>query len=161
MPRLTFVPVFALLLAVLGTAACDPEAPGATGSVTLAPGVDATAFQTLALRTFANESGPYDLSQPIPANAERDYVAAAGLTFPHHYSVGGGIGSSLIGDWQLVAWLSHRTPSELNQADGFDPGDALCSVAYHVRGCGAGTRGYCGVTAGVNCELAPLAQPGP
>jgi hypothetical protein len=125
--------------------------------MTLDPGVDASAFQTLVMRTFANTSGPYDTSKPIPADAYRDEALVAAITFPYRYEVGGGIGSSDIGDWQMVAWLSHRAPADLLRAAGADPGDPRCSVAYRVGSCGLGPDGFCGVTSGVDCVLASSA----
>lgn len=147
--------ILGVALVVVGTTGCDPEAPGAAGTITLDADVDATVYQALALRTFA---GPYDPSQPIPSTADREDEAVAAITFPHRYQVGGGIGSSNVGDWQLVAWLSHRTLVDLNAATGPDAGDPRCSLAYRVGGC-TGMGGYCGVTAGVDCVLVPSPVP--
>jgi hypothetical protein len=151
MLRLTFVPV--ALVAAMALTGCDPQAPGASGTMTLGPGVDATAFQTLSLRTFANASGTFDPSTPIPADAYWDTESTAAITFPYRYSVGGPVGTSAVGDWQMFAWLSHRTMVDLIRATGPDPGDPSCSVAYRVGGCGAGLSGYCGITGGVDCVL--------
>jgi hypothetical protein len=118
--------------------------------MTLGAGVDAKAFQALELRTFA---GPYDPSQPIPAGAYEDHESLAAITFPYKYVVGGGVGSSTVGSWQLVAWLSARTAPQASLLTGPDPGDASCSVAYTVGGCGPGQGGYCGVTPNVDCAL--------
>jgi hypothetical protein len=160
MPRSTSIPapLAAALFLVIAGAGCDPQAPGASGTMTLGAGVDVSGFPILVLRTFANASGPYDSSAPIPADAYRDYEATASITFPYHYTVGGGVGVSDVGDWQMVAWLSHRTRAELTQATNSDPGDPVCSVAYRVRGCN-GMGGYCGVTSGVDCVLAPPPSP--
>ena len=160
MVRLTRLPRALPLLALLSIAApfaagCDPEAPGASGTLTLGAAVDAASFQTLAIRTFANESGPWDPSMVIPADADKADEAVSAVKFPHPYRVGGEVGSSPVGDWQLVAWLSHRSEVDLRQAASLDPGDAFCTVAYHPTACSLGTRGYCGVVAGVNCQLAP------
>jgi hypothetical protein len=144
----------------IAAAGCDPEAPGASGTMSLGSGVDATTFQTLEIRTFADTSDLYDQSQPIPSDADRDTKPVAGITFPHRYLVGGGIGSSNVGTWRLVAWLSHRALADADQATNFDPGDAFCSVPYRVQGCGVGLDGYCGVTGAVDCILAPW-PPGP
>ena len=157
MPRLTFIPV--ALLAAIALTGCDPQAPGASGTMTLGPGVDATAFQTLSMRTFANASGTFDSSTPIPADAYWDTESIAAITFPYQYFVGGAVGTSAVGEWRMVAWLSHRTSADLVRATGPDPGDPLCSVAYHVGGCGVGLSGYCGVTGGVDCILASSPVP--
>jgi hypothetical protein len=148
--------LFALLsIAAVGGAGCDPEAPGASGEITLASGLDETVFTTLALRTFANASGPYDPSQPIPADADRGDRPLTAVTFPYHYDVGGGIGTSKFQSWQMVAWLSRRTLEQLRDAVRSDSGDPFCSVAYRAIPCGIGVGGYCGVASGVDCVLQP------
>jgi hypothetical protein len=158
----TKIVLFALLsIAAAGAAGCDPEAPGASGTITLAPGVDATAFVTLTLRTFANASGPYDPSQPIPLDADRDDRPLTAVTFPFRYDVGGGIGTSKFQSWQMVAWLSRHSLDDLRDAVRFDPGDPFCSVAYRASPCGLGTAGYCGVATGVDCVLQPSESASP
>jgi hypothetical protein len=146
--------VLVLALAVVASAAgCDPEGPGASGVISLGPAVDASAFQTLAMRVFANpSSAPFDPSTAIPHDEEARVETLADIAFPFRYKVGGSIGSSDVATWMFVAWLSHRDRSELVYRGGIEPGDVFCSVSFLVRRCES-VGGFCAVTPGVDCTL--------
>ena len=59
MPRLTSAAVALPIALFLSIAAggCDPDAPGASGTMTLGAGVNPASFQALAIRSFPNWSG--------------------------------------------------------------------------------------------------------
>jgi hypothetical protein len=143
------------LAAVASAAGCDPEGPGASGVISLGPDVDASAFQSLAMRVFANpSSASFDPSAAIPHDDDAHVESLADIAFPFRYKVGGSIGTSDVATWMFVAWLSHRDPPALVLGAGIDPGDVFCAVPFSVRRCdGAGVDGYCAVTPGVDCTL--------
>jgi len=155
LPRLRSVPGALPIALFLSIAAggCDPDAPGASGTISLGSGVDATAFQALAIRSFPNWLGAYDPSMQIEGDAYQENEAVAALEFPYQYRISGTVGTSRYADWEMVAWLSHRPPGDLIDWTGPEPGDARCSVAFRVAACGY-QGGYCGVTSGVDCVLA-------
>lgn len=157
MPRLTSVAAalpIALFLSMAGSG-CDPDAPGASGTITLGTGVDAASFQSLTVRSFPNWAGTFGPSSEIPSDAYQEDVAIAAIKFPYPYRVSGTVGTSGYANWEMVAWLSPLEPAVLADFPGPNPGDAFCAVAYRVAPCGF-QGGYCGVTNGVDCVLLPM-----
>jgi hypothetical protein len=143
-----------LALVAVG-AACDPPAPGAAGTISLDATIDATMFSTLAIRAFPNPSGSFDPTLPIPSGVAPVDEHLAGLVFPHHYRIGGGIGGTKVPDWRLVAWLSRRTEEAANHPEATD---VYCSVTFKI----ASESGYYGgVTEGVDCTIGDVVPPTP
>lgn len=147
-----------VILAAAGAAGCEPAAPGAAGTVDLGPGVDASAFQTLALRAFPRPPAAFDPSLPIPWGPwEKEPLAA--LTFPHPYRIGGGIGDVDSTEYLFVAWLSNRGDDTLKvDNSALDPGDVYCAVPFHID---AGRFDGDNVTTGVDCTLSEVVPASP
>ena len=143
-------------------AACDPSGPGAEGTISLGPDVDASAFQSLVLRAFANPSkAAFDPSLPIPLDAELDFLSLSENRFPLRYRVGGGIGTTEVETWMFVASLSPlaRAPAWQDNEPNLAPGDVFCAVPFRLQWCDF-AGGYCGQTR-VNCTLADVVPASP
>jgi len=149
--------LMALSAVTASVAACDPTGPGTEGTISLGPDVDASAFQTLVLRAFANpSSAPFDPFLPIPLDAELDYLSLSEIMFPFRYRLGGGIGTTDVETWMFVASLSPRAraPARNDNEPDLAPGDVFCAIPYREQWCDF-AGGYCGQTR-VNCTLADI-----
>jgi hypothetical protein len=138
---------FLTLVFLAVAAGCDPAGPGASGTINVGETIDVTAFSTLAVRAFPDPSGSFDPTLPIASGVEPVDERLAGLVFPHHYRIGGGIGGTQIADWRLVAWLSRAPEQGANRPDA---NDVYCSVRFEVR---RESGYYGGVTDGVDCTI--------
>ena len=114
--------------------------------------VDATGFETIALRAFPNPSGSFDPAAPIPAGALARSVPLTSVTFPFEYELGAGTGVNRETSWQFVAWLSHQ---DWREVDGLAPGDIYCALPFDGWRDDTGA-GPSELTAGVDCFLATV-----
>ena len=128
---------------------CDPEGPGADGTVSLASSVDPSGFATLQLRAYPDSAKDFDPAKiPSSTNAERG-IALSEVTFPYHYDVGEGIGTSDSSHWRMVAWLSHDPALPARPA----ADEPFCSAPFELKACSAGFGGYCTVSGEVDCTI--------
>ncbi len=134
--RTTLVLSLALTLAL---AACssdaddvegDPQAPGATGMIALAPGVSTTGYNLLAIRM-------------TPMGNDTERVADNLLPpFPVGYTIGGGLGVSHVASWTVRAWLGKSIDETGPAPDaphaeavidtGCTPDHYTCSIVHDV-----------------------------
>jgi len=150
-------PFVLLVLVTPGVAGCSYLGPGSSGVISLGPGLDASGYQTLALRAFDNRRGSYDPTGPVPAGYAINQPLAP-LTLPWPYRIGGAINEhSDYSDWMFVAWLSHRTAEDLESADVDmpDPGDLFCVVPFVLPEDGKGIASH------VDCVLAEVVPASP
>jgi hypothetical protein len=148
------VGIIAPLSAMLAIAAgCDQPGPGATGVIMLGPDVDASGFETLAVRVFPNPAAGFDPSRPIPTLTLALDRPVAGVSFPYPYALGAKTGETDVESWQLVAWLSRRTGDDVRD---IDPGDVYCALPFQVEDCGRSSSA-CELTHGLDCYLATVA----
>jgi hypothetical protein len=148
---------FALLLAVLGVTACNPEGPGASGEVSLGSGVEPAGFQFFNIvATPADAQSPFNPAAPsfpsasISAASEAPFPVQdplAGMTFPSPYKTGQSLGTSSQSNWEIFIWFS-KSAGEAAPTSGEPYG----VTAFTVSGCGL-AGGFCGVTAGVDVTL--------
>jgi len=148
--------LFSLFLLAGWVTACDPEGPGARGSISLGKNVDPASYTTLAVAIFPDGKADLDPSAAIDATLPNylteSLVPATGrpqpaMLFPYQYELGEPLGTTPDQDWRMVAWLSRTAaPTQIVT------GDVFCSARFHVRGCGL-AGGHCGVTTGVDCTL--------
>src|SRR5262249_36411116 len=95
----------AVWIVVVGTAGCDYVGAGASGMVGLGSEIDASSFQTLALRAFGDSSSAFRAGQPI-VDGDAEDLSLASFTFPYPYRIGGEINDGTkVADWIFVAWL--------------------------------------------------------
>lgn len=127
---------------------CDPEGPGASGLISLAPKLDAKTFSSLELRAYPDASSSFDAAK-VPADAPaRLSLITSEVTFPYQYDIGEGVGTSEQQRWRLVAWLSRGAGTPV----GPEPGDPFCTAAFELESCG--TFGdYCAVSHGIDCTI--------
>jgi hypothetical protein len=127
---------------------CDPEGPGASGLVSLAPNVDAKRFSSLELRAYPDASSSFDVAE-VPADAPaRLSLLTSEVAFPYRYDIGEGVGTSPQQRWRMVAWLSRAAGTPVGPA----PGDPFCTAAFELESCG--TFGdYCAVSGGIDCTI--------
>lgn len=140
------------LLLLLGSAValmgCDPEGPGASGVIRLAPKLDAKTFSTLELRAYPDTSSSFEAAQ-VPADAPaRLSLLTSEVTFPYQYDIGEPVGTSEQQHWRLVAWLSHDSSTPARPA----PGDPFCTAAFDLDSCG-NYGDYCAVSHGIDCTI--------
>ncbi len=163
--------ILVLMMAAVGTGCIpfgDPEGPGASGSISLGKGVDASAFKTLKIIAVVDTGVPFDPAHPVftapapdpssawPATSE-DLNA---VTFPHAYLSGDELGTTEVERWRFFAWLSAQDESIDTPEDGSAPvaepfprsGEPYGTVTFKVDGCGQ-YGGFCGATEGVNLTL--------
>lgn len=141
-------------LVVVLAGGCGGDGPGARGVITLGPGVDASAFQTLALRAFPNPSRAFDPAAPIPGSGVAQNASLlTSSDFPREYTLGAGTGTTNVAHWLFVAWLSHRDPSATTT---IESGDVYCTVPFESDDCGR-TSNFCALTSHVDCVLATVA----
>lgn len=136
------------LLCGAAALACDPAGPGAAGNLSLDSSVDASSFTTLEVRAYPDSSGKFD-PEKIQANGGLALdVALKDITFPYHYGVDQGVGTTDEQHWRMTAWLAAAAGSERPATS-----DPQCSVAFDIAECGAQFGGYCGTTNDVHCTL--------
>ena len=145
--RLMIVPL------VLISQACDPLAPGASGRLSLAPGIDLSSYATLVIRAYPSDSS-FHVS--MPPSGPRDPIdnpwliePLEGLTFPYDYYLGGGLGTTKSDGWRLVAWL---TPTSAEEAFGtwIGSSEPYGTRLFEIGDCGSYFGDYCGVTESVD-----------
>jgi len=131
--------------------ACDPEAPGATGTVDLGPGADTSGFSWLHVAAHADADGELQVSdlvlesgQPFEDIVSRR-VALSDVSFPWSYELGGGVGATEIESWRVTAWIG-ATEDEVPVS-----GDLWGSTPFEVAKCGR--MGFCGVRSGVDVVI--------
>ena len=150
-------PFVMLALVAPALAGCSFIGPGSSGVISVGSGLDASGFQALAMRAFANPSRTFDPSRTVPAGYSINQPLAA-LTLPYPYRIGGTLNeSSDFSDWMFVAWLSHRTAEELDlgEDDRPEPGDLFCAVPFRLP------DGSHGVAPNVNCVLEQVVAASP
>jgi hypothetical protein len=142
-------------------AGCDPEGPGASGKISLGPGIDPGAFVTLAIRIFPDRKPDFDpaslppsedLERALDKSLGRNSTAAgtsSPLEFPCDYSVGEALGTTPDADWRMVAWLSRQRAPVASIA----PGDIFCTTRFKIGDCGLFVGDHCRQTPEVNCTL--------
>lgn len=126
--------------------ACDPAGPGAAGNLSLDPSVDASSFTTLEVRAYADSSGKFD-PEKVGAGESLE-LALKDITFPYHYDVSQGVGTTEEQHWRMTAWLAVAAGSQRPAAS-----DPQCSVAFDIAECSGQFDGYCGTTNDVHCTL--------
>lgn len=134
-------------------AGCDPAGPGAAGTVSASATIDAPTWTTLVIGVFADPTGTFDPSKPLPADALTSIEELRSAPLPHRYEVGGGVGTTPTRDWRMVAWLTKRPGGPFTSVE---RGDAFCTTRFTIAGCGA-FGGYCGTTHGVDCTIDRIA----
>ncbi len=149
----------ALALGPLAMAGCDPQGPGASGTIHLGEGVKATDFTVLRLRAAPDTGAPFDPSAPSFPSADGDGSTwdpqsedLSVVTFPHDYTIDEGIGTTPHERWRLFAWLS-------TSSDGGAPasGEPYGTTAFTIDSCGVGFGDYCSVTEGVDLTINTIA----
>jgi hypothetical protein len=142
--------VLARLVAVTALlGGCDPEGPGAKGTISIDPSVDPSGFATLQIRAYPDSEKDFDPAKmPATSNAQQG-LALSQVTFPHFYDVGEGVGTSDSSHWRMVAWLSHDVQLPAKPA----AADPLCSAPFDLKACSAGFGGYCTVAGDVDCII--------
>ncbi len=145
-----------VLVAALGATGCDPGGPGASGEVSLGPGVEPAGFQTFNIIAAAEAQTPFDPAAPVfPTTLAYESDAApfpvqdplAGMTFPSHYQTGQNLGTASQSSWRIFIWLS-RSSAESSPSSGEPYG----TTPFTVPGCGV-AGGFCGVTTGVDVTI--------
>jgi hypothetical protein len=150
--RPPFLAILSIITAATAVAGCAGEGPGAKGTINLWRDVDATGFETIAMRAFPNLSGAFAPAAPIPAGALARNVPLTSVTFPFEYELGAGTGVNSEASWQFVAWLSHQ---DWREVDGLVPGDIYCALPFDGWRDDMGS-GPSGLTSGVDCYLATV-----
>ncbi|AUX47613.1 uncharacterized protein SOCE26_091350 [Sorangium cellulosum] len=140
-------------------AGCDPEGPGVSGTLHLGEGVTATDFTALHLRAAPDPGVPFDPSAPSFPSAGGDGDSwffgdedLSGVTFPHDFSGGEGVGTTPHERWRLFAWLS-------TSLDGSAPasGEPYGTTTFTIDSCSAQFGDYCTVTEGVTLTIDTIA----
>src|SRR5438128_2493192 len=97
-----------LLLTLLLAPGCDPQAPGASGTLSLPAGAQVPAgadrVQVVALPDAPGAATGHPDGGLL--SAERTTLSLADAGFPLPYTVAGGVGTSPRSDWRVVAWLA-------------------------------------------------------
>lgn len=143
-----------LSLVCLAALGCDPGGPGAEGTISLAPELDASLYATLELRAFPEPEGEFDVLDGAPTSGEI-FVQRhdlADIEFPFEYLLGGGVGTTEFKRWRVLAWLS-ATKSDAELPNGPVAGEWYGTATFAVKECGGMFDGYCGVTGGVNLTI--------
>jgi hypothetical protein len=159
---LASAPVMRIALTIVATLTAlsfgcgDPEGPGATGTISLSPGVDPASFRSLAIRVFPDANLDYDPAtappRPLPAATGLDQALGASVEFPYRYAVGDAIGKTSSAEWRMVAWLARAG----GVITGVESGDVFCTVRFQIPSCGA-MGDFCGHTHAVDCTLEKVA----
>jgi hypothetical protein len=150
----------ALLFAAFGAGACipfgDPEGPGAAGNISLGAGVVADGFTTLHVAAVPDDSQKaFDPKAPgFPGTLSSDESgwapeteALAGMTFPHAYQSGEGLGTTKHEHWRLFVWLSKSSDETAPTS-----GEPYGTTTFKVDSCGS-YGDYCAVTKGVDITI--------
>ena len=143
-----------LLVPVLLSAACDPQAPGASGQLTVAPEANFDEGSTLEIRLLPDDGKSFDLAAAEFVDEDRHHQASISLAeieFPFHYAIGGGIGHSEFEHWRVVAWIS-----ESEDVDRPKPGEWYATRVFSIADCGPAFSGYCGVMFDVDLAIESL-----
>ncbi len=136
-----------MTLAILSLlAACEPPGPGATGTISLAPGVDPAGFAFVHVRVFEEPADGFDVLRPVDFSGPwQEMEPLARVSFPWRYTVGPGIGGSQAARWRAVAWLSGDAAASWP-----GPGDPVGATPFDLRRCG---DFFCDKTPGVDLVL--------
>lgn len=152
--------VVSLAFGALMISGCDPEGPGARGTITLSSDVVVGNATSLEIRAFADSAGTFSEGDPIPPEAgcesETLSVPLSEVTFPYAYEIGCGIGISEHAQWEVVAFLA----TTAGQA-AIHPGDWYGLRPFTVHACGSGFEGRCGITDSVDLEIGSQALAAP
>ncbi|WP_437331281.1 hypothetical protein [Sorangium sp. So ce394] len=140
----------------------DPEGPGARGEVSLGEGVSTSGLMTLRVHAVPASDEPFDKDDPRftgPDLAEGGWITVNegldGLTFPHPYEIGSGVGTTDTKRWRLFAWLSAADVHE--DSDAPSSGEPYGTITFDIDDCGASYGGYCTVTEGVDVTIDQVA----
>ncbi len=135
-------------LTMLAIAGCDPAFPTASGTVTLADGVEVPANAYLHVRLY--EGAGTSLGA---ATASIAVTAVTQDSFPASYATDATIGVTDSVELSAVAWLSTSAEESLEPG----PGEPYGVTAFVANGCGAacgiGKTCACGETTGVDIEI--------
>jgi hypothetical protein len=115
----------------------DPQAPGATGMIALAPGVTTTGYNIVAIRMT-----------PIGNDTERTGDTLLPGEWPIGFSLGGGLGGSHVARWTVRAWLGTGA-FETEPAAGAPHAETVIDTGCDL------TRYTCNIVYDVMLELAP------
>lgn len=109
----------------------DPQAPGATGMIALAPGVSTTGYNLVVIRMT-----------PMGDDTERKADTLLPGSFPIGFSIGGGLGASHVAHWTVRGWLGTAIDetepgagaphAEAAIDTGCTPDAYTCQVVYDV-----------------------------
>ena len=140
--------IVSMSLFALGSG-CDPGGAGASGVISLGPGVTAEGFTTLRICATPEPEVP-PMSGFLDTCEILQNEKVADIKFPHPYEISAGLGTSSHAKWRLVIFLTSDETSvkpESNEPFGL--------TLFSVGGCGAGyiEGEYCGVTPGVDVTL--------
>src|SRR5690242_18989547 len=90
---------------LLALAACDPQGPGARGTITLGATATTAGASSLEIRAFASTAQTFAPSNAIPApvfcNSETLPVPLASVTFSYDYEIDCGVGLTTHRKWQV------------------------------------------------------------
>src|SRR5687768_3590965 len=131
-----------LSLVALGTG-CDPGGAGASGVISLGPGVTTDGFTTLRICATPEPevpptSGFLDTCELLQNEAISD------IKFPHPYEVSAGLGTTEHEKWRLVIFLTSDEASVKPAAN-----EPFGLTLFSVGSCAGGSEyvdEYCGVT---------------
>jgi hypothetical protein len=138
----------AMTLCALGTG-CDPGGAGASGVISLGPGVTAEGFTTLRIcATPEPEVPPTSGFLETCELLENENVSD--IKFPHPYEISAGLGTTDHEKWRLVIFLTSDETSVKPTSE-----EPFGLTLFSVGSCGAGyIDEYCGVTPAVDVTLA-------
>ncbi len=133
--------------------ACDPQAPGATGTIDLDPSIDPAGYGWLQIVAHADRDGAFQVADLDPDKLGGDLIhdnfPLGDVSFPFDYTLGYGVGSTEIPTWRVTAWLSVEQAVTAPEV-----GDPWASASFEVHKCG--NMGYCGRTDGVDLVIDTL-----
>ena len=139
------------ILVILFSLACDPQGPGAMGQLTTSPEADVDDGRFLELCAFADDGETFD---PATANLSergrlmRESLDLAHVEFPFEYVVGGGMGTSEVRQWRVLAWIA-----ESEALEGPGGGAWYGTRLFELEKCGAPHGDYCGIAEGVDFAI--------
>lgn len=146
LPHLSSMIVVVLALAVTG---CDPEGPGARGTISLGAGADVSQAYRLEIRVFPDPEDSFEPGIAIENEELRAESLLLGeVEFPFDYEVGHALGTSDHRQWRVVAWVA-----EGSDPAWIAPGEFFGTTLFDLASCGDYYGGYCQVTGGVDVTI--------
>ena len=139
--------VLVIGLALAGCPFGDPPGPGASGQVSLAPGLQTGGFATLELRAYPDRGVDPAAAVPTAPPLLAESLGLSGLTFPYAYTLFDALGTTPEAGWRVTAWLATTAGQDVPTH-----GDLYGSQTFLLRGCGQ-YGGYCDITTGVDVVI--------